>query len=142
MSCPPPALAATQQLRCSGSVLVLFTSHMITLQRSAQARCWAALPLSADAEAGLPITDVADQQSFLGAVPDRTDGEVQLVGEVQDSSGTYSSDWHQKLFPFRDAGELVEIILQGKEQAQNSALSTIPTAEEKLLSSPTDSSIQ
>jgi len=135
-------MAATQQLRCSGSFLVLFTTYMITQQRFAQARCWAALPLSADAEAGLPITNVADQQSFLGAVLDRTDGEVQLVGEVQDSSGTYSSDRHYKLFPFGDAGELVEIILQGKKQAQYSAFSTIPTAEEKLLFSMTDRSIQ
>lgn len=109
----------------------------ITQKHVAQTRCWAPLPLSADAVAGLPITDVANQQSFLGAVLDRTNREVQLVREVQNSSSTYSSDWHNKLFPFCDAGELVEIILQGKKRSQHSAFSTIPVAEEKLLFSMT-----
>ena len=101
------------------------TNHIIMQQCFAQRRR-APLPLSADAVASLPVTDVANQQSFLGAVLDWTDGEVQLVREVQDSSGTDSSDRHNKLFPFCDAGELVEIILQGKKQSQHSAFSTIP----------------
>lgn len=137
MSCPFPPMAAIEQLRRSGSFLLLLTNCIITQQCFAQKRRWAPLPLSADAVAGLPITNVANQQSFLGAVLDWTDGEVQLVGEVQDSSGTYSSDWHNKLFPFCDAGELVEVILQGKKQPQQTALSTVTMAEENLLFSMT-----
>lgn len=137
MSCPFPAMAAIQQLGWSGSFLLPFINYIITQQHFAQTRCWAPLPLSADAVAGLTITDVVNQQSFLGAVLDRTDREVHLVWEVQNSSSTYSSDRHNKLFPFCDAGELVEIILQGKKQSQHSAFSTIPVAEEKLLFSIT-----
>lgn len=78
----------------------------------------APLPLGADVVAGLPVPDVANQQSSLGAVLDRADREAELVGEVQDSSGTDGSDRHNELLPLRDAGELMEVILQGKKQDQ------------------------
>lgn len=104
-----------------------FLFALVYHQGFAQTRCYAPSPLSVDAEAGLPIPDVANQQGFLGAVLDRTHREVQLVGEVQDSSGTYSSDWHQKLLPFSDANELVEIILQAKKQSQHAMFSDSST---------------
>lgn len=69
-----------------------------------------------------PVPEVLHQQSLLAAVLDRALQEVQLVREVQDGSGTNGPNWHNELFPFSDADELVEIILvlpRGEEDADS-----------------------
>lgn len=87
------------------------------------------LPLKADPVAGLSIANVANQQSFLCAVLHGTDGEVQLVREVQYCPGPYSSYRHNKLFSFSDAGYLVDVILQGNNKQHISLVNSgiIPT---------------
>lgn len=68
-------------------------------------------PPGAEAVTSCPVTKVVNQQSLLAAVLDRTLREVQKAREVQDGSGTNGTNWHNELFPFSDAEELVEIIL-------------------------------
>jgi len=72
---------------------------------------WQPLPVGADVVTSLKVANVANQQSSLGAVLDWADREVELVREVQDSSGSYGSDGHHKLLPLCDAGQLVEVVL-------------------------------
>lgn len=131
----PTGPAHAQHLSCSDSLLSLFTT--LGPRNSVLHKRGAPLPQSGDAVASLPLPHVAHQQSFLGAEPDWTVGEVQLLREVQGGSGTYCSDRHKELLPLCDDDKLIEIILQGKKQAQHSAFSSMPMAEEELLVSVT-----
>lgn len=67
------------------------------------------------------VTNIANQQSLLAAVLDRALREIQLVWEIQDGSGTNGLNWHNELFRFSGAEELVEIILQEKNLSQQRA---------------------
>lgn len=70
--------------------------------------------MSFEAEHGVFVANVSDQQNLLSAEFHRASGKIQLVREVQDGPSPSSFDGHNKLFSFSDTGQHVGVILPGK----------------------------